>query len=58
MIKFWLIITVFTANGELVEKHEFRYKNEVACYLAMEKYQSNGLIYQAQCVERVVQRGY
>ena len=52
MIKYWLIISVFSINGEVIERHEFRYKNEVACYLAMEKYESNGRTYQAECVAR------
>jgi len=57
-IKYWLIITMFAANGEVVERHEIRYKNEVACYQAMDSYPSNGLSYQAECVGRNIERGY
>lgn len=58
MIKYWLIILLIQ-NGEVVERHEIRYKNEVACYLAMEQFPMKpGLVLQAQCVERNVERAY
>ena len=51
-MKYWLIITLFY-NGEVVERHEIRYKNEVACYLAMDPYKvPYGYIMQAECVEK------
>ena len=58
MIKYWLIV-LFIQNGEVVERHEIRYKNEVACYLAMEQVPMKpGLVMQAECVERKVEYGY
>ena len=53
MIKFWLIINIFV-NGELVEKHQIRYKNATSCYLAMDSYPAKpGTILQADCLAGV-----
>ena len=58
MIKYWLIV-LFIQNGEIVERHEIRYKNEVACYLAMERFPTKpDTVLQAECVERTVERAY
>lgn len=57
-MKYWLIVLLIQ-NGEVVERHEIRYKNEVACYLAMEPYKvPYGYIMQAACVERKPERAY
>ena len=53
MIKFWLIINIFV-NGQLVEKHQIRYKNATSCYLAMDSYPAKpGTILQADCLAGV-----
>lgn len=58
MVKYWLIVLLIQ-NGEIVERHEIRYKNEVACYLAMDKFPVKpDLVLQAECVERSVERAY
>jgi hypothetical protein len=36
-VKFWLIIFFLTPEGHFVSKKEISYKNEVSCYLAMDK---------------------
>lgn len=59
-VKYWLIVSLFsTTTGELVERHEIRYKNEVACYQAMEAYPyAKNILLEAECVERNFQRAY
>lgn len=59
-VKYWLIVSLFSiSSGELIEKHEIRYKNEVACYQAMESYpMQKGILIEAECVERNLQRAY
>jgi hypothetical protein len=58
MIKYWLIVWLIQ-NGEIVEIHEYRYKNAVSCYQAMDRQPvPKGMILQAQCEERLVQRAY
>lgn len=51
-MKYWLIITLFY-NGQVVERHEIRYKNEASCYMAMEPYQvPYGYVMMMECIEK------